>query len=379
MPGAPRSPRTRRPNRVGPTGSPAQRTRLSRQVAAAGENVVLEIDGHEVAITHLDRVYWPSEPALDQPAVTKRDFVRYLIAAASMMLPHLIDRPLTLFRWPNGVAGRRVLQKHWEIAVPPFVERTNIFSDAKGHTDEYAMCNNLATLVWLAHMGTLEIHAWHSRVRTGPDSTITSTDFESSTAALQSSIIEYPDYILFDLDPFIYAGNETRANQPELNVSAFALVKEIALSLKVLLDDMSLFSLVKTSGKTGLHVVVPIRRTVRYDVARELARLIGVHLMRVHPGEITLQWTVQKRTGKVFMDTNMNVRGKSMTTPYSPRGLPGAPVSMPIAWRDLARVYPMDFRIPTVFAQLPKQRDPWAELITRKQPIEARLAAGARK
>src|SRR2546423_1323540 len=157
----PRTPASRHaPERKEAHGVPsaAQRTQLLKQIAGAGENVVVQIDGHEVAITHLDRVYWPAEPTLDQKAVTKRDFVRYLVAAAPMMLPHLVDRPLTLFRWPNGVAGRRVLQKHWEIALPPFVERTDIFSDAKGHTDEYAMCNNLATLVWLAHMGTLEIH-----------------------------------------------------------------------------------------------------------------------------------------------------------------------------------------------------------------------------
>src|SRR5581483_9742748 len=202
----------------------ARRKRLMAHVAQAGESVILEIDGHEVAISHLDRVYWPAETALGQAAVTKRDFVCYLIAAARHMLPHLIDRPLTLFRWPTGVEGRRVLMKHWEIDLPPFVARTDIFSDAKGHTDEYAMCNNLATLVWLAHMGALEIHAWHSRVRPGPDTPVTSTDFAQSTKALQASIIEYPDYILFDLDPFIYAGTEARRGQPDLNAPAFTLV-----------------------------------------------------------------------------------------------------------------------------------------------------------
>lgn len=355
--------------------SSRERSRLLARLAAAPENVTLEIGDDLVTLTHLDRIYWPSEPSLAQGAVTKRDFIAYLVAAAPVMLPHMIDRPLTVFRWPTGIHGRRVLQKHGEVALPPFVERTRIFSEAKGHPDQYLLCNNLPTLLWLAHMGVLEFHVWHSRVRPGPDTRIASTDFASSTSAVQQSIIEYPDYILFDLDPFLYAGTETRPKQPELNAPAFAMVKRIARSLKALLDGMSLVSVVKTSGKTGLHVVVPIRRSVSYAVARELARLIASHLLRAHPREVTLQWTVEKRAGKVFVDANMNVRGKSITAPYSPRGIAGAPVSMPFEWRDLDAIYPLDFSVPTLAPKLSKLRDAWADLDARKQAIEQTLAA----
>ena len=100
---------------------------------------------------------------------------------------------------------------------------------------------------------------------------------------------------------------------------------------------MSLEPIVKTSGKTGLHVFVPIRRTIDFDAARQVSELVGRHLMRLHPKDITMEWSVPKRTGKIFMDYNMNVRGKTLNVAYSPRGEPGAPVSMPLTWEELAR------------------------------------------
>jgi bifunctional non-homologous end joining protein LigD len=120
--------------------------------------------------------------------------------------------------------------------------------------------------------------------------------------------------------------------------------------------------------------VVPIRRTLRYDAVREVARSIGDHLMRAHPEAITVDWSVDKRIGKVFIDYNMNVRGKSMTAPYSPRGLPGAPVSMPIEWRTLERAHPHDYRIDTLLRRIDKQSDPWSAMPTRLQSLEERLA-----
>ena len=110
----------------------------------------------------------------------------------------------------------------------------------------------------------------------------------------------------------------------------------MAFRLRELLQSMSLEAIVKTSGKTGLHVFVPIRRTIDFDAARHVSELVGRHLMRRHPKDITLEWSVPKRTGKIFMDYNMNVRGKTLNVAYSPRGEPGAPVAMPLTWEELA-------------------------------------------
>ena len=353
------------------------RARLFAMLRRAGHDATLAIEGAAVAVSSLDRVYWPADQR--RPAVTKRDFLLYLIANAPSMLGAMRDRPLTLFRWPEGVGGRRVLMKHWEIRLPMFVERANIFSASKGRPDQYILCNNLPTLVWLGHMGTLEFHAWHSRVRAGDDAPAAGVDARSSLQALHASVVEYPDYMLFDIDPFFYAGTETRPKQPVPTPEGFARARRVALSLKALLDGMSLVSFVKTSGKTGLHVVVPIARTLRYDAVRAVARGIGDHLMRAHPREITVDWSVERRTGKVFIDYNMNVRGKSMTVQYSPRGLPGAPVSMPLSWRELQKMD--DAALPAFsITTMPRRRvDPWADLAEHTQDLAQRLESSARK
>jgi len=133
---------------------------------------------------------------------------------------------------------------------------------------------------------------------------------------------------------------------------------------------MSLEPIVKTSGKTGLHVFVPIRRSIDFDAAREVSELVGRHLMRLSPKDITLEWSVPKRTGKIFMDYNMNVRGKTLNVAYSPRGEPGAPVSMPLTWEELAGAHPLDFRITNAAQRLAQTGDRWQEALSRKQHLE---------
>ena len=206
--------------------------------------------------------------------------------------------------------------------------------------------------MWLAQSGTLEFHVWHSRAKPGPDARSESTDYASSLAALEASVLNYPDYVVFDIDPYIYSGKEAQGAEPELNTVAFEKGKEVAFWLRELLPSMSLESIVKTSGKTGLHVFVPIRRTLDFDAARHVSELVGRHLMRLHPKDITMEWSVPKRTGKIFMDYNMNVRGKTLNVAYSPRGVPGAPVSMPLTWEELASAHPLDFRIPNASERL---------------------------
>ena len=340
-------------------------------------NRTLEIDGHAVALTRLDRVYWPADAALGTPAITKRDLIRHLVAFAPRMLPHVVERPLTLFRWPEGIVRRRMLQKHPLTRIPPYVATARIFSDAKGTDDSYLLCNNLATLLWLANMGTLEFHTWHSRIRGGTDVSDARTDFASTADALQASLLELPDYVLFDIDPFIYKGDEPKGREPSFNPAAFGKAVEVASWLKNVLDSLGLHALVKTSGKTGLHVVVPIRRTLRFDAVREIARFINAHLMREHPDEITTDWSVQRRAGKVFLDANMNARGKSMTVPYSPRGLPGAPVSMPLHWRQLKGTDPGALRLPTALPLLRKRGDPWTGWMERKQDLATALQSAS--
>src|SRR6202795_4222254 len=346
---------------------------VGEQLENAKPAFTIAVGPHRIRLTHLDRVYWPADAALQQPALTKRDLLRYFAQVSPFILPHLADRPLTMIRMPDGIRGQRFFQKHWEQERPAFVETITVFSGHKDEHHEYLLCNNLPTLLWLAQSGTLEFHVWHSRAKPAPDTDVKSTDYATSLATLEASVLNYPDYVLFDIDPYIYSGKEAPGGEPELNTTAFQKGKEVAFWLRELLLSMSLEPIVKTSGKTGLHVFVPIRRTIDFDAARHVSELVGRHLMRLHPKDITLEWSIPKRTGKIFMDYNMNVRGKTLNVAYSPRGEAGAPVSMPLTWEELAGAHPLDFRITNAGERLAKTGDRWKDALERKQSLERSL------
>ena len=340
-------------------------------------NFALAVGTHAIKLTHLDRVYWPADPALQQPALTKRDLLRYMAQVSPYMLPHLAARPLTMIRMPGGIKGQRFFQKHWEQTRPDFVDTVTVYSGSKDESHEYLVCNNLPTLLWLAQSGTLEFHIWHSRARVDADSTSKSTEYDGTLANLEGSVLNYPDYVVFDIDPYIYSGKEAKGAEPELNTVAFEKGKEVAFWLRDVLKEMSLEAIVKTSGKTGLHVFVPIRRTIDFDAARAVSELVGRHLLRQHPKDITMEWSVPKRTGKIVMDYNMNVRGKTLNVAYSPRGEPGAPVSMPLTWDELARAHPLDFRLTNVIDKLTQNGDRWRNALNSKQNLHVALNGNA--
>ena len=349
---------------------------IVRQLENPKASLTLTVGKEQVRLTHLDRVYWPADAASKQPALTKRGLLRYLARVSAYMLPHLADRPLTMIRMPDGIHGQRFYQKHWHGERPAFVETITVFSDHKDESHEYLLCQNLPTLLWLAQSGTLEFHVWHSRAKVEADAASEETDFANSLEALEASVLNYPDYVVFDIDPYIYSGKEAPGDEPELNTRAFEKGKETAFHVREVLNSMGLEPIVKTSGKTGLHVFLPIRRTIDFDAARQISESVGRHLLRLHPNDITLEWSVPKRTGKIFMDYNMNVRGKTLNVAYSPRGAPGAPVSMPLTWDELANAHPLDFCLSNAADQVSSTGDRWREALTRKQSLEKALKRG---
>jgi len=338
----------------------------------------LEVGAARIRLTNLDRVYWPAA-GKSSPAVTKRDLLRYLARVGRFMLPHLEDRPLTMIRMPEGIDGERFFQKHWEQPLPEFVETVTVFSETKDDRHRYLLANNLPTLLWLGQIGTLEFHIWHSRAHPGPDTPNASTDYASSLAALEASVLNYPDYLVFDIDPYIYSGKEAKGAEPELNRKGFATGKRVAFWLRSLLREMGLEAIIKTSGKTGLHMFVPIERTVTFDEARHICETVGRHVMRAHPKDITMEWAVEKRTGKIFIDYNMNVRGKTLNVAYSPRGVPGTPVSMPLTWEELEAAEPLDFTLNNVPGRLEKRGDRWHDVLELKQSLTKAFGVKAEK
>jgi bifunctional non-homologous end joining protein LigD len=354
-----------------PTPTPANQVEdILHQLAGDAKQLTLTLGGGaKLPLSNLDRVYWPPDPRFKQPAVTKRDFIRYLAAVSPYMLPHLKDRPLTMIRMPTGIDGERFFQKHWDASYPDFVQTMTVFSEHKDDRHDYILGNNLPTLLWLGQVGTLEFHVWHSRAAVEADSLSKSSDYSSSLEALEASVLNYPDYLVFDIDPYVYSGKEPKGAEPELNKKGFAMGRRVAFWLRDLLREMSLTAYVKTSGKTGLHVFVPIDRTVTFSEARHICEMVGRHLMKDHPRDITMDWAVIKRTGKIFIDYNMNVRGKTLNVAYSPRGVPGAPVSMPLTWEELEAAEPLDFRVGNVLRRLEKAGDRWHDIFATKQSL----------
>ena len=146
--------------------------------------------------------------------------------------------------------------------------------------------NNLATLVWLAQLADIEMHPWLSRTAPDVDGAHLTTDFGGSRERIESSALNHPDFIVFDLDPYIYSGRERKGDEPELNKDAFLKTVEVALALKDILDDLSLSSFLKTSGKTGLHIYLPVLRQYDYKVTRKACETIGHFLMRGRPRDV---------------------------------------------------------------------------------------------
>ena len=188
-----------------------------------------------------------------------------------------------------------------------------------------------------------------------------------------NSVLNYPDFIVFDLDPYIYSGREKAGDEPELNRAAFASTRSVALALRQVLDQLSLSSFVKTSGRTGLHIYVPIVRQYDYKAVRKVCETIGGFLLRQRPRDVTMEWSVEKRAGKIFFDHNQNSRGKNMASIYSLRPLPGAPVSTPVRWDELEQVYPTDFTLDTVPDRVEEIGDLWAEILDSKHDLQRLL------
>jgi len=344
---------------------------ILEQLSDKRKNMILEVQGEKIALTNLDKVFWPDA---EGGPITKRDFIRYLATVSPHLMPHLEDRPLTLIRFPNGAGGQKFFQKHAEDR-PDFVQMVRYFSKHNAGDQDYLLCNNLPTLMWLGQIAALELHVSYSRTNPAPDAFGIPESAEGSTAGFHSSILNYPDFLVFDIDPYIYSGKENPGDEPELNELAFKKTCEAALWIKETLDSLKLRSFVKTTGRTGLHIFVPIVREFTYETVRATSETIALHVLRQHPKELTTEWQVSKRPGKVFIDYNQGARGKTLAAIYSPRAALHASVSTPLRWEEMGEVYPTDFTIRTIPARLAQVGDLWADILDAKQDLKAVLGA----
>jgi bifunctional non-homologous end joining protein LigD len=327
---------------------------------------MVTVEGHELPVTNLEKALWPGSGRV-RP-LTKRDLLRYLTRVSPWLLPHLQGRPMFVTRYPNGVTGKSFYQKHWDNP-PAFARTVAIYSSHTEGDGDYLLCDNLPTLLWLGQMGGLELHPWFSRIDPAPDARGRGRKFSGSEGTLKRSVLNYPDFVVFDLDPYQYSGREAKGEEPELHRKAFKRTRDLALRLHELLGRLGLEIFVKTSGRTGLHLYLPILRKFDYDAVRSIAETIGRYALQAWPREVTLEWSVKRRTGKIFFDYNQNTRGKSLASILCPRRHPLGTVSMPLDWDQLERVYPTDFTLRTVPGILEEQGDPWAGIISAKQDL----------
>src|SRR5947209_7338090 len=327
-----------------------------------------------VEFTNLEKIFWP------QRGYTKGDLIRYYLEVAPQILPHLRDRPVTLRRFPNGIAGESFYQKDYPDA-PPFVETVRIWTESEKKTLVAPLCNNLETLAWLAQLANIEIHTWFSRttpVRRAERAGAAGTAFAASEQALRASTLNRPDYVVFDVDPYLFPDNKLPQRKgekdPDYSRRGFDAATEAALLLRDVLRRLKLDGFVKTSGKTGLHLFVPIVRRYTFEQTHAFAKTVTQYLESLHPGKVTTAWAAEQRVGKVFHDYNQNRLGATLASAYSVRPTPEATVSLPLTWKELGhKVDPLEFNLTTVPVLMRTRKDAWRELLAKPQLLGRRL------
>ncbi|MBS0032455.1 DNA ligase D [Chitinophaga sp. 22321] len=279
------------------------------------KQVEIKVDGKLLKFTNLDKLYWPEE------GITKRDMINYYAAISDYILPYLKDRPQSLNRFPEGIKGFSFYQKNVEDKVAAWIERFPYTSDSDGDTKEFMVCTGKAGLLYMANLGCIELNPWHSRV-SKPDR---------------------PDYCLIDLDP---------------DTNTFNQVIDTALEIKNILDEIGVPSFVKTSGATGMHILIPLGAKYTFEQSRMLAELIvGIANKRL-PATTSVLRTPAKRKGKIYLDFLQNRQIQTMASAYSLRPRPGATASAPLHWEEVKRGLKVsDFNIYNMPQRLAREGD----------------------
>ena len=275
----------------------AEAPKVSAHAAHAAKRTTetVEIGGRSLVLSNDAKVLWPED------GYTKGDLIRYYRAVAPFILPHLEGRPLTMQRYPDGINGESFFEKHAPRGVPAWVETVGVPSDSgRRDTIQFVVCNDEATLVWVANLASIVLHVWTSRVGS----------------------LDTPEFIFFDLDP-----DET---------CTLATLAKVAIGLRATLAEIGLVPLIKSSGGSGLHVVIPLEPHYTYEVAKTFAQLVAEHLNARMPEATTLLRMPAKRPkGTVYLDYVQVGKGKTLVSAYSARPRDGAPVSMPLDWSEV--------------------------------------------
>ena len=291
-----------------------------------------EREDRSVTITNPKKVFWPDE------GYTKSDLVAYYEGVAPWLLPYLAERPLVLTRYPDGIKGKSFFQKDAPTWAPSWVRTERIWAKGVEREIDYFIVDSVEALRYVANSGTIPLHLWASRIGS----------------------LERPDWLVLDLDP---------------KGAPFTDVVKVALALRAILERLELPSYPKTSGATGLHILLPLAARYTYEETRTFANLLATLAVEAQPAISTIARMIRMRDGKVYVDYGQNGHGQTIVAPFSVRPLPGAPVSCPLRWPEVtARLDPRRFTIRTVRARLEADGDPLAPVLGAGIDIAAVLA-----
>ena len=304
------------------------------------ESLQLQVDGRTLALTHLNKIYFP------ESGIRKRDLLAYYYRIADHILPFLKDRPLVMRRYPNGIQEQSFFQKEAPKSIPSWIQRATVYSDERGGEMDYVMAQDRASLLFLTNLGCIDHNPWSSR-------------FDNQ---------DYPDYVFFDLDP-----------TPE---TPFSTVLRVARSIYKVLLSTRLVCFLKTSGATGFHIYVPLEPIYKYAQTRTFAEIISQIVASDLPRDTTLERSIRKRpAGRVLLDALQNAKGKPLAAVYSARAHPGATVSTPVSAEELmnGNIDPEAWTIKTLPSRLEATGDLWKEFWKKRQTLDAALEAMSRR
>ncbi len=284
-----------------------------------------------MTITNPRKVFWPDE------GYTKSDLIDYYDSVSPWLLPYLRDRPLVLTRYPDGIKGKSFFQKDAPEWIPSWIRTARIHSHDVGRDIDYFVVDDRESLRYVVNLGTIPLHLWSSRRQS----------------------LDHPDWLVLDLDP---------------KGAPFTDVVKVARALHRILEELAVPSYVKTSGATGLHILLPLGARYDYDVTRTFARLLAVMGVEAEPAISTIARPLRSRGGKVYIDFGQNGRGQTIVAPFSVRPLPGAPVSCPLRWEEVtAKLDPARFTIKTAPARFETLGDPLAQVLTGRIDVASAL------
>ncbi len=294
------------------------------------ETQARKIGGQEIKFTNLSKIYWPGEN------ISKRDMLNYYYQAASFMLPYLKNRPQSLNRFPNGIKGKSFYQKDVTGKVPAWIEKYPYVSE--GINKNFMLCNDEATLLYMASLGCIEFNPWSSTIKK-PDN---------------------PDWCIIDLDP---------------DKNTFNQVIEAANVTHKILDSAGIDNYSKTSGSTGLHIYIPLGKKYTYEDSKEFARLIATLVNDQIPGYTSIERAIANRNGKLYIDFLQNRPQATVACAYSLRPKPGATVSMPLHWDEVKKGLKMsDFNIKNAIGRMMEQGDIFKPVLAKGIVMKTALA-----